>query len=128
MAEATVGATKRLKNISHIFSFASKKSLPFDLISGFRYAVVTGGNKGIGFEVCRQLASKGIVVILTSRNEKRGMEAVERLKEFGVADYVVFHQLDVMDVSSIAAAVEFIKTKYGKLDILVSGKNIFPCT
>lgn len=82
-----------------------------------RYALVTGGNKGIGFEICRQLASKGIVVILTSRNEKRGIEAVQSLHQF---DHVVFHQLDVVDVASIAAAVEFIRTKYGRLDILVN--------
>nr|WBU15638.1 (+)-neomenthol dehydrogenase [Elsholtzia bodinieri] len=85
-----------------------------------RYALVTGGNKGIGFEICRQLASTGIVVILTSRNEKRGIEAVERLKELGLSDFVVFHQLDVVDVASIASAVEFIKSNYGRLDILVN--------
>ena len=44
--------------------------------AGVRYALVTGGNKGIGLEICKQLASKGITVILTSRDEKRGNEAV----------------------------------------------------
>lgn len=87
---------------------------------GFRYALVTGANKGIGFEICRQLASKGIVVILTSRNEKRGIEAIERLKELGLSDYVVFCQLDVVDPASVSDVVEFITTKYGRLDILVS--------
>ncbi|CAN6268664.1 unnamed protein product, partial [Urochloa humidicola] len=43
-----------------------------------RIAVVTGGNKGIGFEVCRQLAGSGITVILTARDEKRGTAAVEK--------------------------------------------------
>ncbi|KAH6779849.1 Rossmann-fold superfamily protein [Perilla frutescens var. hirtella] len=85
-----------------------------------RYALVTGGNKGIGFEICRQLASTGIVVILTSRNESRGIEAVERLKELGLSNCVAFHQLDVLDVASIGAAAEFVKTKYGRLDILVN--------
>ncbi|KAH6838007.1 Rossmann-fold superfamily protein [Perilla frutescens var. hirtella] len=85
-----------------------------------RYALVTGGNKGIGFEICRQLASKGVMVILTSRNEKRGSEAAERLKELGLSDYVAFHQLDVVDVASIAAAAQFVKTKYGSLHILVN--------
>ncbi|GJN02238.1 hypothetical protein PR202_ga19569 [Eleusine coracana subsp. coracana] len=46
-----------------------------------RIAVVTGGNKGIGLEVCRQLATDGIIVVLTARDEKRGTEAVEKLKE-----------------------------------------------
>lgn len=50
----------------------------------FRYAVVTGGNKGIGFETCRQLALNGFTVVLTSRDEKRGLEAVDKLKESGL--------------------------------------------
>ncbi|KAK4418669.1 (-)-isopiperitenone reductase [Sesamum alatum] len=89
-----------------------------------RYAVVTGANKGIGFEICRQLASEGIMVISTARNEKRGIEAQERLKEFGLSDNVLFHQLDVVDPASIASLVEFIKTKYGRLDILVNNAGI----
>ena len=81
--------------------------------------MVTGANKGIGFEICRQLASKGILVVLTSRDEKRGLEAVQKLEESGLSDYVVFHQLDVADVSSIASLADFIKSRFGKLDILV---------
>ncbi|XVE77098.1 hypothetical protein DITRI_Ditri13aG0034900 [Diplodiscus trichospermus] len=89
-----------------------------------RYAVVTGANKGIGLEICKQLASKGIMVVLTARDEKRGLEAVEKLKENGLSDNVVFHQLDVADPASIASLVEFIKTKFGKLDILVNNAGI----
>ncbi|KAK4418667.1 (-)-isopiperitenone reductase [Sesamum alatum] len=89
-----------------------------------RYAVVTGANKGIGFEICRQLVSEGIMVILTARNEKRGIAAQERLKEFGLSANVVFHQLDVLDPASIASLVEFIKAKYGRLDILVNNAGI----
>ncbi|KAL0379556.1 UNVERIFIED_CONTAM: (-)-isopiperitenone reductase [Sesamum angustifolium] len=89
-----------------------------------RYAVVTGANKGIGFEICKQLASEGIMVISTARNEKRGTEAQERLKEIGLSDNVVFHQLDVLDPASIAFLVEFIKAKYGRLDILVNNAGI----
>ncbi|KAK0580335.1 hypothetical protein LWI29_000793 [Acer saccharum] len=85
-----------------------------------RYAVVTGANKGIGFEICKQLASKGILVVLTSRDEKRGLEAVEKLRESGLSDYVIFHQLDVTDPASIASLAHFIKTQFGKLDILVN--------
>ena len=89
-----------------------------------RYAVVTGANKGIGFEICRKLASNGIVVVLTGRDEKKGLEAVEKLREFGLSDHVVFHQLDVADPASIASFADFIKTKYGKLDILVRLKML----
>jgi (+)-neomenthol dehydrogenase len=84
-----------------------------------RYAVVTGGNKGIGFGICRKLASNGVVVVLTARDEKKGLEAVQKLRDSG---HILFHQLDVSDPSSIASLADFIKTKYGKLDILVRFK------
>ncbi|WRX08863.1 Short-chain dehydrogenase/reductase SDR - like 3 [Theobroma cacao] len=83
-----------------------------------KYAVVTGANKGIGLEICKQLASKGITVLLTARDEKRGLEAVGKLKQCGLSDNLVFHQLDVADPASIAPLVDFIKTQFGKLDIL----------
>ncbi|KAH7864674.1 hypothetical protein Vadar_032487 [Vaccinium darrowii] len=89
-----------------------------------RYAIVTGANKGIGFEICRQLASNGIMVVLTARDEKRGTEALEKLKGSGLSDLVVFHQLDVADPSSIAALADFIKTLFGRLDILVNNAGI----
>jgi len=80
--------------------------------------VVTGANKGIGFEICRQLASNGVKVILTARDEGRGTEAVEKLKSSGASD-VLFHQLDVADSSSVASLAEYVKSQFGKLDILV---------
>ncbi|XP_050249706.1 (+)-neomenthol dehydrogenase-like [Quercus robur] len=89
-----------------------------------KYAVVTGANKGIGFEICRKLASNGIVVVLTARDEKKGLEAVEKLREFGLSDHVVFYQLDVADPANIASFADFIKTKYGRLDILVNNAGI----
>ncbi|KAL8192251.1 hypothetical protein R6Q57_027918 [Mikania cordata] len=81
-----------------------------------RCAVVTGGNRGIGLEICRQLASKGVEVILTSRNQSRGEEAVNAL---GLSN-VIFHQLDTTDPSSIACLVTFVQTRFGKLDILIN--------
>ncbi|CAL1379366.1 unnamed protein product [Linum trigynum] len=94
-----------------------------------RYAVVTGGNKGIGFEICRQLASCGILVVLTARDEKRGLQAIEDLRlKYGVSsDNIVFHQLDVADSSSISRLSDFIKTQFGKLDILVNNAAIAGC-
>ena len=79
---------------------------------------MTGANKGIGFEICRQLASNGVMVILTARDEGRGTEAAEKLKSSGASD-VLFHQLDVADSSSVSKLADFVKTKFGKLDILV---------
>ncbi|KAI5014002.1 hypothetical protein ZWY2020_055392 [Hordeum vulgare] len=88
-----------------------------------RIVVVTGGNKGIGFEVCRQLGSHGVTVVPTARDETRGAEAVEKLRSLGVAD-LIFHQLDITDTSSIATLVDFLKIRFGKLDILVNNAAI----
>ncbi|CAL5360032.1 unnamed protein product [Camellia sinensis] len=88
-----------------------------------RIAVVTGGNKGIGLEICRQLASNGIMVILTARDEKRGLEVVENLKACGLSG-ILFHQLEVTDQASITSMADFIKNKFGKLDILVNNAGI----
>lgn len=84
----------------------------------FRVAVVTGGNKGIGLEVCRQLASRGVMVILTARDERKGSEAVGMLHGSGLPD-VEFRRLDVSDPTDTACLAEFIKEKFGRLDILV---------
>ncbi|KAI6702474.1 hypothetical protein NL676_011610 [Syzygium grande] len=90
-----------------------------------RYAVVTGANKGVGFAVCKLLASKGIVVILTARDETRGLEAIDKLKsECGPSDHVNFHQLDVSDPASVSSLVDFVKHKFGKLDILVNNAGV----
>ncbi|KAL3517129.1 hypothetical protein ACH5RR_024031 [Cinchona calisaya] len=90
-----------------------------------RYAVVTGANKGIGYEICKQLASHGITVVLTARNEKRGLDALEKLKgSDGLSGDVLFHQLDVADSSSVASLAEFIKTQFGRLDILVNNAAV----
>lgn len=90
-----------------------------------RFAVVTGANKGIGFEIVRQLASNGVTVVLTARDERRGLEALEKLKENKhISEKVIFHQLDVADSSSIASLADFVKTQFGKLDILVKINNI----
>jgi len=85
--------------------------------------VVTGGNKGIGLEVCRQLAASGVTVVLAARDETRGAAAAEKLREQGVAG-VIFHQLDVTDASSIARLAEFLKARFGRLDILVNNAAI----
>ncbi|QCE02779.1 carbonyl reductase [Vigna unguiculata] len=89
-----------------------------------RYAVVTGANKGIGLEIVRQLASEGIKVVLTARNEERGLQALQKLKASGLSHLVLFHQLDVADAASVASLAHFIKSKFGKLDILVNNAGI----
>ncbi|KAI3899471.1 hypothetical protein MKW92_026042 [Papaver armeniacum] len=89
-----------------------------------RCAVVTGGNKGIGFVICRQLAASGISVVLTARDVTKGLEAVDKLKHsFGLSN-VAFHQLDVMNPITISSLAEFVQSHFGKLDILVNNAGI----
>ncbi|KAJ3706556.1 hypothetical protein LUZ61_010261 [Rhynchospora tenuis] len=88
-----------------------------------RIALVTGANKGIGLEICRQLLEKGITVVLTARDETRGKTAVRKLRDGGAKD-VVFHQLDVADPASIASLKEFIQHQFQKLDILVNNAGV----
>ncbi|KAH1235106.1 (+)-neomenthol dehydrogenase [Glycine max] len=84
------------------------------------YAVVTRANKGIGLETVKVLDSNVIKVVLTARYEDKGHEAIERLKECGLSNLVIYHQLDVTDSASIASLVDFVKSQFGKLDILES--------
>ena len=87
-----------------------------------KIAVVTGANRGLGFEICRQLAIKGVRVILSARNETKGKEAAENLKKEGLD--VDYHQLDVTDKNSIHQLAEYVKERYGKLDILINNAGI----
>ncbi|MEP7341816.1 MAG: SDR family oxidoreductase [Acidobacteriota bacterium] len=87
-----------------------------------KIALVTGANKGIGYETVRQLASQGITVLLAARDEKRGAEAAGKLKAEGLD--VQFLQLDVNDTASQDNAAKFIADKFGKLDILINNAGI----
>ncbi len=87
-----------------------------------RVAVVTGANRGIGFETCRQLANKEIRVILTSRDEAKGKAAAEKLQAEELD--VSYHPLDVTDSDSVQRLAQFIKDEYGKLDILVNNAGV----
>lgn len=63
--------------------------------SAKRYAVFTGANKGLGLGIVKLMASKRVMVVLTARDETRGLEAVEKLNESGLSDHVVFHQKSI---------------------------------
>jgi NAD(P)-dependent dehydrogenase (short-subunit alcohol dehydrogenase family) len=87
-----------------------------------RIAVVTGGNRGMGFETCRQLAMRGARVILTSRDPAKGEAAAGRLRGEGLD--VRHHQLDVADDANIGRLAEFIRQEFGRLDILINNAGI----
>jgi NAD(P)-dependent dehydrogenase (short-subunit alcohol dehydrogenase family) len=83
-----------------------------------RIALVTGANKGLGFETSRQLAKMGIFVLMGSRNMTRGKAAAKELQKEGLL--VEFLQLDVTKSEQIRKAAAEIRKRYGKLDILVN--------
>lgn len=87
-----------------------------------KLAIVTGANRGIGFETCRQLAKKDIQVILTSRDETKGNAAAEQLQSEGLD--VSSYPLDVTNAESIEHLAQFIRNQFGKLDILVNNAAI----
>lgn len=87
-----------------------------------KIAVVTGANRGIGFEICRQLARKEITVVLTSRDEVKGRMAVAQLRSEGLE--AEFHQLEVTDGPGIRRLTHYLERKYGAADILVNNAGI----
>lgn len=88
-----------------------------------KIALVTGANRGIGFEVCRQLAEHGLHVILTSRDAAKGQEATETLRREGYD--LSYHQLEVTDLTSVATLREFVVNKFGRLDVLINNAGVY---
>lgn len=86
-------------------------------------AVVTGANRGLGLEVCRQLARRKMRVILTSRDPDRGRVAVEQLRGEGLRPE--FFALDVTDGSGVDALADHLRSGPGRLDVLVNNAGIF---
>lgn len=84
-------------------------------------ALVTGGNRGIGFEVCRQLAARGFGVLLTARDAEKSRAAAAKLKSVGRIEPVV---LDVANASSIEKAAAEISSRYDCLDVLINNAGI----
>ncbi len=87
-----------------------------------KVAVVTGGNRGIGLEICRQLARLGIAVILASRDEAKGQLAAQRLRKEGLDLNVM--RLDVTDHDGIRAFAGQVEKNFGGVDILVNNAGI----
>ncbi|HEX9450944.1 MAG TPA: SDR family oxidoreductase [Burkholderiales bacterium] len=87
-----------------------------------KIALVTGANKGIGFEICRQLARKGLRVILTSRDAKKGLRAQKALAKEGLE--VLYRELDVTRQVSATALGRYLVKEHGRLDVLVNNAGI----
>ncbi len=87
-----------------------------------KIAVVTGANRGIGFETCRQLARRGMKVILAARDEAKGRAAAQRLRDEGLD--VDFGRLDVADCDSVREFARFVRKEYGRVDVLVNNAGV----
>lgn len=87
-----------------------------------KVAFITGANRGIGFETARELAEKGVYVVIGARDASAGQAAVQKLKELQLkAEALVF---DVTNTQHIEKAVQFFQEKFGRLDILVNNAGI----
>jgi NAD(P)-dependent dehydrogenase (short-subunit alcohol dehydrogenase family) len=87
-----------------------------------RIALVTGGNRGIGLEICRQLAQHGLAVVLAARDTTKGKAAAKALQDEGLQ--VEFHRLDVTSCRSIRACVSALGERRGRIDVLVNNAGI----
>jgi NAD(P)-dependent dehydrogenase (short-subunit alcohol dehydrogenase family) len=87
-----------------------------------KIALITGANRGIGFETARQLAGQGIKVLVGARSERNGRQAEAKLKDEGFdAEFVL---LDVDDEKTHESAAKYIEQTYGRLDILINNAGI----
>lgn len=84
---------------------------------GKMIAVVTGSYKGIGFEICKGLKEKGFEVVMTGRDEMKGLKAADELK-------CIFHKLDITDDKSILEFRRYIQKRFEKIDVLINNAAI----
>ena len=92
-----------------------------------RTAIVTGANRGAGRETARLLVTQGYRVILTSRNELSGKQAIDELRrEFGknILGDIIYHRLDVTDRDNINSLLDFVESKYVAADVLVNNAAV----
>ena len=87
-----------------------------------KIALVTGANRGLGFETCRQLARLGLTVILSARDFNKGEVAAKQLVERGLD--VIFYELDVLNQSHMNRITHQIEQRFGRLDVLVNNAAI----
>ena len=87
-----------------------------------KIALITGANKGLGFEMARQLGQAGVRVVLAARDSAKGEAAAAKLRDEGLD--VQFLRLDITDRNDRAAASAFLGEKFGRLDILINNAGI----
>jgi NAD(P)-dependent dehydrogenase (short-subunit alcohol dehydrogenase family) len=87
-----------------------------------RVALISGGNRGLGLAIARRLAERGLHVVIGTRDELSGRDAVEALSKEGLD--ARSHQLDVTDPASVARAAADVANSAGRLDVLVNNAAV----
>jgi len=87
-----------------------------------KVAFITGANKGLGFEIARQLGQKGVTVVLGAREEAKAGEAAGKLRAEGLDAHAV--KIDVTSEADVAALPSFFESKFGRLDVLVNNAGV----
>jgi NAD(P)-dependent dehydrogenase (short-subunit alcohol dehydrogenase family) len=87
-------------------------------------ALVTGGNRGIGFEACRQLARVGMSVVLAARDPQRGQEAAQELRDEGLD--VISERLDVANLQSVKDCAQRLAEAGVEVNVLVNNAGVYP--
>ena len=103
-------------------SFSQVHDLTHHMAKTKKIALITGANKGLGFEMARQLGQAGVQVLLAARDPQKGEAAAEKLRQEGFD--VQFLKLDVTNPADRAAAFTFLADNFGHLDILVNNAGI----
>ncbi|MEV0250283.1 SDR family oxidoreductase [Nocardia sp. NPDC050712] len=85
-------------------------------------ALITGANRGIGYETARQLGARGLTVLVGARSAERGAEAAEKLRAEGIDARAL--EIDATDAASITRAAAWIDAEFGRLDVLVNNAGI----
>ncbi|HDX9669157.1 TPA: SDR family oxidoreductase [Bacillus cereus] len=93
------------------------------MLKDIKVALVTGGSRGIGYELVKQLALHGYKVILTSRDPKMGQDALQKLNELNLD--VSLLVMDVDDQKSIHQAATTVEEEYGRLDVLINNAGVY---
>lgn len=91
-------------------------------MSQSKIAVVTGANRGLGLELVRQLAKNKFQVVLTSRDDTKGLKAVDELNRDGLN--VAYHNLDVTSGNSVDAFQTYCQNTFGRVDVLVNNAGV----
>jgi NAD(P)-dependent dehydrogenase (short-subunit alcohol dehydrogenase family) len=90
-----------------------------------KIALVTGGNRGIGYAICGQLADAGMHVILTSRDAAKGAAAADKLRAGKPTLSISSYALDVSDPASVDQVRGYVQKEYGRLDVLVNNAALY---